>query len=410
MDLSQVKLRYREVLDKLEREQIACFQGMNRPLLFICNAYPGVWLEHVQDAVLFAELEPSFTPVAINTLDLFMDEQSEEGQYPCYVLDPARKGKYAETVGRFQTQECVSFLSLALRVIRRTGNRELLKKAYASGAKWIAWQKKYRQTTGRGLVEAFVGYDTGHDNSGRLDGLSCRGNYIKDGVHQNAGVLPEGDDVAPMPAVDLNCIFYGNLRALGAMARLLGKDDEGDRWDAEAAQVKRNLFRYCYNPDDAFFYDVDKHGNQRKYLSCTVLHLFQEGVLDPAEDAEVIGQIVRRHLKNPEEFWTAYPFPSMAISDPTWKEHIKEHNCWGYWSMALTALRCSLWMDRYGLSGEYDHLCRRWVEAYTANYDLSKFGQGIDPLTGEPSPETKAQWYSAGMVFYTYAVRRLGLL
>lgn len=407
MDITQIKAYCKEIRERIEREQIACFEGMDRPLFFICMKYPGIWLEHVQDAILYAEMEPAATPVAKNTLDLFIDRQTEEGQYPCYVLDPARTHSgYKEMVGYSQLQECVSFASLCLRYVKRTGDAGMLGKAYRAGVKWVGWLKKYRMTTGRGLVEMFVGYDTGHDWSGRLNGLSCMGNYVKDGKHQNASILPPDDDVAPALAVDLNCNFYATHRALAEMARMLGKEAEAEQWEKGAAEIKKNLFRYCYNAGDAFFYDVDKHGNQRKYLSCTIFHLFQEGVLDEKEDAEAVRQIKERHIKNPNEFWTPYPFPSMAVSDPSTENHAKM-NSWGYFTMGLIVLRANLWMDRYGMGEEFDHVCRRWLEAWTEHYGIIKFGQELDPITGVPSP--CAEWYSATMVSYLYAARRLGI-
>ena len=174
-------------------------------------------------------------------------------------------------------------------------------------------------TRGEGLVECFVGFDTGNDNSGRLDGLSCPGNYKLNGVRQNASVLPPDDPVAPMVAVDMNCNFYATLKALSDMAAELGSRDVAEKWANEAGTVKKRLFDVCFDRDTCFFYDVDKNGNKRKYLSCSVFHLFMEGVLDSREDADLIAKIYRRHLSNPDEFATPYPYPSMAISDPSFR-------------------------------------------------------------------------------------------
>ena len=113
-----------------------------------------------------------------------------------------------------------------------------------------------------GLIEMFVGYDTGHDNSGRLEGISCPRNYVKDGVRMDAAVLPE-DDVVPILAVDMNANYYGTARSLAEMAELLGYDQESAAWSAQAAFIKQKLLEYCFNKEDCFFYDVDKHGKHR---------------------------------------------------------------------------------------------------------------------------------------------------
>ena len=393
-----------EITDRIEKVHIGCFKGMDRPLFLISDTYPGVWLEHVYDAVFYATLEPSSVELAKNTVNFFMDYQTEEGQLPCFLLDPAKALNRPSYVGYSQIQECVSFPQLCLEVCEMSKDRQLLERSYASAMAWVGWLTKYRMTTGRGLVEMFVGYDTGHDNSGRLNGLSCHGNYTKNGEHVNAGILPENDNVAPILAVDMNCNFYAAHKSLEKMALMLGRNDEAKAWSQKAKEIKKKLFEICYDEKDAFFYDVDKNGNKRKYLSSTIFHLFLEKVLDRDEDTAIINEIYTRHIKNPEEFWTYCPFPSMAVCDPSCENH-NPNNCWGYYSQGLIALRCTRWMDFYGMNADFDVLCEKWLEAWTGCYDELKLGQELDPLTGKPTQ--CSQWYSSCMLFYIYAAKRL---
>ena len=406
--LSRVRELYQVVEDRLRDIHVRCFDGMEKPLLFISDTYPGVWLEHVYDAVFYATLEPAALPVAEHTVNLFMNRQTPEGQLPCYIWDGGSIDLPSEQLtGYGQIQECVSFTALCLRLYKHNRNHRLLQRAYACGSRWVGWLRRYRMTTGRGLVEVFCGYDTGHDQSGRLAGLTCPGNYFRNGVLQNAAVLPPNDPVAPILAVDMNANFYGTLRALSCMADRLGLPEEAADWRQQATDVKQRLFAYCYDEKDGFFYDVDKEGNRRRYLFSTVFHLFMEGVLDPREDSRVIRRLYEEHIKNPKEFWTAYPFPSMAANDPSAAHHAAG-NCWGYFTQGLIALRSTLWMDAYGYGADLDLLCERWVEAWTTHADRVPFGQELDPHTGVPSP--CSGWYSSSMLFYLYAVRRLGYL
>ena len=398
------------VKEHLDTINIGCFQGFDRPLLLISNHYPGVWLEHVYDSVFYALQDRTKLYLAENTVNLFISYQKEDGQLPCFILDKRNANfnsyRCPEGVGYAQTQEVVSFAKLCMLVYRMNGDKQFLQKIYEASKRWADWLKAKRMTRGEGLVEMFVGFDTGHDNSGRLDGLSCIGNYQIDGVMQNAAILPPGDPVAPVIAVDMNCNFFATLIALSEMAKELGREAEAADWRRQAAEVKKKLFDLCFNEEDCYFYDVDKNGNQRKYLSCTIFHLFMEGVLDPQEDAELISVLYRRHISNPEEFAAPYPYPSMAMNDPSFETH-KGPNSWGYMSFGLTALRATLWMDQYGYKKEFDHLCRIWVDVLTKYFDERKMGQGIDPITGVPTK--LSEWYSSTMLFYLYAVNRLGL-
>ena len=400
LDTARVREIARIAEDRIRNVHIGLFQGTDKPLFLISETYPGIWMEHVYDSVFYASRRPEYLYLAENTVNLFMDRQSEEGQLPFAVM---RSGstRYA------QIQECVSFYTLCLEVWRMNRDPAFLEKAYESGKKWDAWLRAHRMTTGRGLVEMFFGYDTGHDNSGRLEGMACPGNYSVNGVEQNAAVLPPDDGITPILAVDMNANLYGNEKALAEMARQLGRPEEAAAWNASAARIKENLFRHCFSEEDAFFYDADRNGALRKYRSSTIFHLFLERVLDPEEDRELIARIYREHLKNPEEFWTPYPFPSMAVNDPSCAHHAAR-NCWGYYTMGLIVLRCTRWMDAYGWSADYDHICEMWLRAWTRCFDRVPLGQEIDPITGEPTP--CSPWYSSSMLSYLNAAGRLGII
>lgn len=391
------------VKERLESVHIGCFRGMDKPLLLISTAYPGIWLEHVYDSVFYAMGDKSKLYLAENTVELFLAHQTEDGQLPCYVRDAARTPDGVPLVGYGQTQECVSFARLCFLVYKMNGRRDFLRRVYAACSAWVGWLQRNRMTRGEGLLEMFVGYDTGHDNSGRLAGLSCIGNYQVNGEVQNAATLPPNDPVVPVIAVDMSCNYYATLVALSEMAAELGMPDAAAEWKETAAAVKARLFSLCFDREDCFFYDVDRHGNKRKFLSSTVFHLFMEGVLDPDADAPLIGALYARHIANPREFDTPYPYPSMAISDPCCKEHAKA-NCWGYYSQGLIALRTTLWMEKYGFARDHERLCRAWVEAWTRHFDKVKMGQELDPLTGEPT--ACSEWYSSTMLFYLYATKK----
>ncbi len=394
--------------ERIRTIHIRCFRGRPDPLFLISDAYPGIWLEHVYDSVLYAEMYPEEINLAENTIRLFLSCQTAEGQLPCYVWNGDKLPHLPEDalIGYGQIQECVSFAALCLEVAKRKNDRTFLETVYNGCRRWNDWLRKYRMTTNRGLIEMFVGYDTGHDNSGRLSDMAHPHNHVfPEGTVCNAAYLPEDDGVTPILALDMNCNFYATQVALAEMAQLLRKTEEVEVWQEKARKVKANIMEQLYDPEDAFFYDMDRNGTLRKYKSSTIFHLFLEGVLSPTEDAALIQEIYTRHIKNPEEFWTPYPFPSMAANDPTFHKHTA-CNCWGYFSEGLIALRCTRWMDKYGFSADFDVLCEKWLNAWTRCYDTVKLGQELDPFTGEPS--AASEWYSSGMLFYLYAAKRCG--
>ena len=392
----KIKQYYDLALDRIKNKNIGCFKGHDKPLFLISEYYPGVWLEHVYDSVFLAKMDNAYLEITKNTLELFLNNQKDNGQLPCFVLDK-NKDPIRDELGYSQTQECVSFTRLCYEYFETSGDIEFLKKAYPKCIAWQKWHETYRMPSGKGLVEAFCGHDTGHDASGRKDGMTYPGTS-KD---MDATVYPEGDAVLPIIAPDVNAVYYGTLTALADMAKTLGKQSDSEKWTAKAKAVKKALKDVCYDENDAFYYDVDKNGNKRKYLSISITNVLTERALEP----ELAELIYNKHLRNPDEFYTEYPFPAMAKSDPSFKQN-KKGNSWGFYSQALTILRCTRWMDYYGKGKDFDEILEKWIAQWTFENEIM-FGQELHPLTGKPS--NCSQWYSSCMLVYIYAVKRLKL-
>lgn len=370
----------------------------DEPLLRISTQYPGVWLESAWDSVLFCRLYPEKRYVGRNMVELFLRHQSAEGQFPLAVLDqPDPEDPSRPEVFDFQIQEVVPFGLLALEVYEYDHDPDFLARLYDAFTRWDAWLCANRMTSNRGLIEMFCGFDTGMDNSGRNIGLSCPDNFN----NQNASVLPP-DDVVPILAPDMNMVFWGDRIALSKMAEYLGKAEEAAMWKAKADEVKRLIFHYCFSEEDLAFYDVDKHGNQRKNLSIVQARMFYMHFLED----DLAEKIFRRHFENPTEFNTPCPLPSMAANDPTFNKDC-DFNSWGYFVQGDTAERTVLWLDDYGKSEYFDHFLEVWMRVWTDSGDVP-FGQEVDPLTCQPSQSSP--WYTPTLQIYIYGARRFGIL
>ncbi len=385
-----------EIRVRLSEKHEKCFNGCDYPVLLISTQYPGLWLEHLYDSVFYASFDKSKIYLAENAARLFIDNQKEDGQLPAMVINRATAEKEI-FVGFGQIQECVSFASLCLKVYELNSDKVFLKKCFDASKKWVNWLKNNRMTKNAGLVEMFCGFDTGHDNSPRVNDLGVKGNYKIDGITQNAGIMPPADGIIPIFAVDMNCNFYGNLVALSKMAKILNEDEED--FLIQAQSVKKRLFEVCFDETDCFFYDADKDFNKRKIISSTIFHLFIEGVLDKDEDKEIIDEIFKKYILNEKHFYTEFPFPAVSISDPAWKKYTP-FNCWGYFTQGLIVLRSTLWLEKYGYKDVLENVLKKWTEAWTENYGKIKLGQELDPITGEPS--NSSEWYSSCMLTYLY--------
>ena len=385
---------YELVYDKITKEHIGFFQGYDKPVFLISNEYPGIWLEHVYDAIFFAAMDNRYLDIAKNTLKLFLKNQKPNGQMPCFIINKKRAPNWKE-VGYSQIQECVPFARLSYMYYQMSKDKVFLEEAYEGCKRWVEWHIAYRIAKGETLVQMFGTFDTGHDNSGRWEGVKYKG-VCK---NEDATCYPHEDNVLPIIAPDVNAVYYGNLVALSEMAFALNKNTDAQIWKRKAEDVKRELLHVCYDEADDFFYDVDKNGNKRKFLSISITNVFSAHLME----TDMAERIYEKHLHNENEFWTPFPFPSMAVSDSAFHKN-REGNSWGYYSQALTILRCTLWMDFYGKSKDFDTILEKWVRQWTFETKI-KFGQELDPITGESS--ACSEWYSSCRLVYLYAVERL---
>ena len=299
-----LKEQKERILARIYDHHLRKWAGSAGNVFFISDAYPGVWLEHLYDGVSWADYMPTEHVVSKNHIEIFLDRQTEEGQLPCYIWE--------NETGYGWTQECVSVGSVCLEAIQQNPEDEaFLPKCYRSVSAWVNWLSKTHMTRGTGLIEMFCGFDTGHDNSARLDGLKYKGENQKNGKRVPGGIAPDDCDVLPMLAPDMNACFFGNLMSLSKMAELLGKPEEAAEWKDRALDVRKKMFEYLWDAEDQYFYDVDKHGEKRKIRSIFLTNVISEGVMEPA----LVEETAKRYLFNENEFWTPYPMPAVIGSE-----------------------------------------------------------------------------------------------
>jgi hypothetical protein len=189
------------------------------------------------------------------------------------------------------------------------------------------------------------------------------------------------------------------------MAKALGKSAEADRWHNDAETIRQLIIDKLYSPEDAAFYDLDALGKFVRVRSDAISRVLGEHVLNMADrrDKAVFEAVWKRQLHNPAAFWAPYPFPSIAMDDPTFVRPIPR-NSWGGASQALTALRAPRWMGHYGKSAELRQLMHQWCIAILRN---DEFRQQMDPVSGEFTLPDPGGYSPSALVFLSFA-RELG--
>jgi len=244
-----IRTKYAQAIERIESFHIKTFPGQPGPIFLISTTYPGVWIEHTYDGIKYGELFPgkNGAEVAKNQTLLFIRNQTEDGRLPYNVLDESiikEKGWNRSLVNYRQIQECVSFGQLCWDAYRQLNDKGYLQEAYTALCKWDKWLCANRMTMGKGLIELFCLYDTGHDNSARLADIPnpCPDPY---------GTQPADAPALPILAPDMNAVFYGNRLACAQMAEELGLAAEAAEWQAKAKDVKERMIELLYDEDDA---------------------------------------------------------------------------------------------------------------------------------------------------------------
>ena len=372
----------------------------NQLVLFEGSAYRGTWMEcgpheslcYAQLATFVAPVEgrPSPLEVAKNTHRAFFTLQRDDGQLPASVkLSGMNWG---------QIQMVVPIAATAWELAQLTKDEIFLAEAYIAFSRWDAWLRRYRDTRGTGLVEAFCTWDTGQDNSPRWAGVS------DECPEHDARKFSSGQSV-PRLCPDLSATAFGARVALSATARALGKNAEAQRWMDDAEHIRTLIVAKLWCEEEASFYDVDPEGRFVRIQSVANCRVLGEHVLGPNARSEraMFKAFWERQLHKPKAYWAKYPLPSIAMDDPKFVRPIPR-NSWGGASQALTALRTLRRMEHYGKARESRVLMLGWCEAIMRG---GSFCQQLDPETGvftQPDPGG----YSPCALVLMHFAQRLG--
>jgi hypothetical protein len=180
------------------------------------------------------------------------------------------------------------------------GDKKQIEPLYAGMAKNVRWWISDRDPDGNGLFSIDHQLETG------MDDLFRRWKTKKPARYE---------------AVDATVYAYLNLRAVANLARELGRADDARTFGEYAEKSKKALLTVSWSTKDSRFLDRNPDtGEMADYNSiCTFYPLM----------TDVLGQehlpLVRNHLLNEKEYWTAHPIPALSQSDPDF-DPVK-----GYW-------------------------------------------------------------------------------
>jgi hypothetical protein len=307
---------------------------------------------------------------AANGLRYFLDAQRSDGFIPRRILIEPRPSPCRV----FEAEEhCKPFLcQIALMIAHITGTMERAdfdKLARYLGHWLAAWDSDQN-----GLCEwasaPHSGADTQFARVGPWRSRYCEG-------------------------VDLNCYLYRELLAAARLADAM--QQPAAQYHQRAAALRQRIRECLWDEADGFFYDRNaKTGERIRVQSASGFLPLWAGIAT-AEQARLL---VKRHLTNPNEFWTACPVASLARSEPgyaqfyqpppgsdpiTWLEPGHANWCGGMWPHWNYFIAHGL--QDYGYHAEARHIAERFHTAVAADPGLYEWydaetgrGQGMHPF------------------------------
>ncbi|MER3461273.1 MAG: glycogen debranching protein, partial [candidate division GAL15 bacterium] len=179
----------------------------------------------------------------------------------------------------------------------------------------------------------------------------------------------------PVESPDLNTYLCLQAEALGRMAAVLGLEAEARAWQAQADQLAADLLSHLYDPASGLFWPqrMTEQGHER-VPALTVASLLP---LLTGRLPEEVTEAVLHRLLDPEIFWTPYPVPTVARSDPSYDPD-------RMWRGPVWVNVNYLLVDGLLRSGRQElarELCDRTLEMVASFPDVREY---YHPETGKP--------------------------
>ncbi len=181
-----------------------------------------------------------------------------------------------------------------------------LRRAYPALCRYLEWDLTHRDSGEAGLLAWHIG-----DNPLSRSGESGMDNS------------PRFDQEGPWAAVDFNAYAAAEMEYLSAMARVLGREEEAARWAERRARLVRALNERLWDEEAGFYFDRRVGGDLSPVKAVSGFLPMWAGVATAEQAARLVT-----HLQNPDEFWSAFPVPSVALNDPTHSEDMWRGSTW----------------------------------------------------------------------------------
>jgi glycogen debranching enzyme len=322
--------------------------------------YVGVWQwDAYFHALAYRHVDKH---LAQDQIRIMLDHQRADGMIPDAVHDEGTVTHLDYPVDADVTKPPLLAWS-AWKLYEQDGDREFLSEIYESIVRCNRWWYEKSDLDGNGLCEYGHPFSSGLDDS------------------------PLWDDGMPVESPDLNTYLVLQQEALSRIAAVIGEKEDSTAWQESANVSIQRLLQSRWDTESGVFWAA--HNGIRVNV-LTPFNLFP--LLTGRLPAEVAARLVG-HLTDEREFWSRYPVPTVAMSDPKYDPN----QMWRGPTWVNVNYLLIEGLQRSGYPDLARELRRRTLEMICGQDDIYEY---YHPESGENPPQAASTfgWSSAAFI------------
>lgn len=322
--------------------------------------YRNVWLEtQPMGGAMYAKRN---LELGLNNQLIFMQNQRLDGRLPGMVV--SLNGKI---VPHFEMLQGYYFPDPAFQIyLLLHRDKVFLGRLYTTLKAYDQYLWRTRRSLHRPCLETWCVWDTGEDNSTRYQ--SSRLGNAPDAC---PGEHPPLHACTPFESMDIMGFSHDGRHTLARVSRELANGEKA-YWLQQAADVRRRLKARLWLELRHACFDRNKTGAMMPVLIHNNLRAMWYGAMSQS----MADAWIRHHLFHPREFWPAMPLPSIAVSDPKFRN--VPRNNWSGQPEGLTYQRAIRALEDYGHYAEVGLIGEKLLHSVIRN---GVFTQQWDPFT-----------------------------
>ncbi|OGO34392.1 MAG: hypothetical protein A2Z16_05340 [Chloroflexi bacterium RBG_16_54_18] len=223
--------------------------------------------------------------LAQDQLRILIDHQREDGMIPDAIHDEGTITHLDFPVDADVTKPPLIAWA-AWKLFELDQDREFLDEVYGSLVSWNSWWFEKNDLDHNGLCEYQHPFSSGLDDS------------------------PLWDAGMPVESPDLNTYLYLQMEVLARIAVEIGELDDARMWKQKSEVLLKLMIEKCWDSKAGIF-NATHQGKKLDVL--TPFNLFP--LITGRMPASISSKLIQ-HLQNRDEFWTAYPIPTVAANQP----------------------------------------------------------------------------------------------